>query len=130
MNIYEEWKFIASIPKNVKPCFNDKTFVSIDEWFVTFKRRYKGEKAEKGIIYLENLIENTKLFYQNKDEKLLDLLEKSIQGVENLCETYRKDGQYEVSENYEKCIIKIKKIIIGTGTKKKFFSYVPKIINE
>ena len=128
MDIYKEWEFISLIPKNVKPCFIDKTFVSVDEWFVTFKRRYKGEKAEKGIMYLENLIETTN-FYK-KDEKLLELLEKSIYGIENLCETYRKDGQYEVSENYKNCINKIKDLLIEKGKKKKFFSYIPKVINE
>jgi len=127
MDIYKEWEFIGNIPKNVKPCFNDKSFINTDEWFVTLRRRYKGEKAEKGIIYLEKLIETT--IFLEKDERLIFLLNKSINGLENLSETYEKDGQFEVSENYKKCIEKIK-TLISSGKRKKFFSHVPKILNE
>ena len=128
MDIYKEWEFIGIIPKNSKPCFNDKSFTNLDEWFATIKRRYKGEKGEKGVIYLEKLIEITK-FYK-KDKELIYLLEKSIKGVENLAETYRKDNQLEVSENYTKCISKIKNIISDVEKGKKFFGYVPKVIND
>lgn len=127
MDIYKEWEFIGIIPKNSKPCFNDKTFTTPDEWFATIKRRYKGEKGEKGVIYLEKLIETTR-FYK-KDKNLINLLEKSIKGIENLSETYRKDNQIEVSENYKKCISKVKDIISDVEKGKKFFRYVPNLIN-
>ena len=123
MSIYSEWKFIASIPKDVKPCFNDKTFISVNEWFGTFKRRYKGEKGENGIIYLEDLIERTKKI--TIDKNLRNLLQKSILGINNLVYTYKKDGQKEVSENYNKCIDKIDKIIKSNN----FFGYAPKLVN-
>jgi predicted RNA-binding protein with EMAP domain len=128
MDVYKEWEFISNIPENSKPCFNDKTFTNLDEWFVTIRRRYKGEKGEKGVIHLEKLIETTK-FYK-KDKELLNLLEKSINGIHNLSETYRKDNQIKVSENYKKCIQKVKDIISGVEKGKKFFSYIPKVINE
>jgi len=122
MSIYSEWEFIASIPKDVKPCFRDKTFISVNEWFGTIKRRYKGEKGENGIIYLEDLIEKTKK--NNIDKNLRELLQKSILGINNLVYTYKKDGQKEVSENYNKCIDKIDKIIKSNN----FFGYTPKLV--
>lgn len=116
--LYKDWEFIASIPKDAKPCFNDKTFVSINEWFVTFKRRYKGEKAEKGLEYIENIIEKTKKYNIDKS-----ILQKSIIGINNLVYTYKKDGQVDVSKKYEKCIDKIEKLIKN----KNFFGTIPKI---
>ena len=118
MEVSKEWEFIASIPKDAKPCFNDKTFVKTDEWFVTLKRRYKGEKAEKGIIFLENLIRKS----ENVDQKLL---QRAIIGINNLVYTYKKDGQLEISKNYEECIKKIEKM----KKSKNFFGTIPKLVN-
>ena len=144
MSFYEDWKFISSIPKSAKPCFYDKTFVHVTEWFVTFKRRWKGEKGEKGIVYIENLIEITEKFYLNSDvsfnvnslNELKKLLESSIIGLTNLVYTYKIDGQTEVSDSYSQLIKKVKNLIEKVETlieesrsKSNFFSYVPKIIS-
>lgn len=139
MSFYEDWKFISSIPKAAKPCFYDKTFVHVTEWFVTFKRRWKGEKGERGIVYIENLIEITEKtivsYNLNSLIELKKLLESSIIGLTNLVYTYKVDEQLEVSENYsrlikkvEKMIEKIEKQLEENRSKNNFFSYVPKII--
>jgi len=137
--LYEEWKFISIIPKDVKPCFYDKTFVNVNEWFVTFKRRWKGEKAEKGIVYIENLILNTEKSIVSSDlitlKNLRDILKSSIVGLTNLVTTYKNDEQLEVSNNYLFLIKKVEILIVKIGNqieeirnKTNFFSYVPKIL--
>ena len=134
MDIYTNWKFISEIPINAKPCFQDKTLTYIDEWFVTFKRRWKGEKGEKGVIYLKNLIAITKKEYDNlrKEKKINELEElkhiinNSIIGIENLIVTYTKDGQPEVAENYRQCKETINQII--NIQRKGFFNSYPELV--
>lgn len=131
--LFEDWEFISNIPLNVKPCFYDKTYTYLNEWFVTLKRRYKGEKAEKGIIYLNNLIDKTNDYYKdsfdiNSLKALKEILQKCINGISNLVETYKKDGQEEVSKDYDKCLDRVKSMIkdIEKKTNKKgFFSSTP-----
>jgi hypothetical protein len=135
--IYDEWEFIKTIPKGVKPCFYDKSFVSVNEWFVTFKRRMKGEKGEKGVIYIENLIDSTFKYYKNINDinelkKLKDILTDSIIGINNLVYTYKIDEQLKVSEDYFQFESKISEMITDITniirTKNTFFSYTPKLI--
>jgi hypothetical protein len=138
MSFYEDWNFIALIPKGAKPCFYDKTLVHVNEWFVTFKRRLKGEKGEKGIVYVENLLETTEkticISDVNSLRNLKDILQKSIIGLTNLVYTYKIDGQLEVSKNYSCMIEKVEKIIEDIDrqirNKTNFFSYIPKIIQN
>tara|TARA_R110001599_G_scaffold244648_2_gene444674 strand:+ start:2341 stop:2712 length:372 start_codon:yes stop_codon:yes gene_type:complete len=118
MDVYTEWEFIASIPKNTKPCFNDKTLVQTGEWFVTFKRRYKGEKGERGILHVENLIRET----EKDPGPVKNLLPRALIGLQNLVSTYKSDGQIEVSQNYQRCIHKVETIL----KKKKSFFVTPK----
>lgn len=143
MSFYEDWKFISTIPKSAKPCFYDKTFVHVTEWFVTFKRRWKGEKGEKGIVYIENLVEITEKFCNSSEcfgvdnlNELKKLLDSSIIGLTNLVYTYKIDGQIEVSESYsqlikkvENLVTKIEKRLEENKAKSNFFSYVPKILS-
>jgi len=104
--LIKEWKFIAGIPPNSKPCYIDKCYFSTSDWFLTLRRRWKNEKGEKGVTYVENLIELTKLI-----EIGLKEIEEALVGLENLVNTYKNDGQCEVAEGYEKCIEEIKKLI-------------------
>ena len=136
-NIFEEWEFIKTIPKDSKPCFSDKTFVSINEWFATFKRRRKGEVGEKGVIYINNLIDNTFKYYKNTDinslKKLKNILNDAILGISNLVYTYKVDLQETVSDDYAKCIKRIEELIkkiVKDLDNKNFFIYSPKIINS
>jgi len=138
-NILEDWEFIKSIPKGVKPCFNDKTFINVNEWFVTFKRRMKGEIGEKGVIYVNSLIESTSNYYKNITDmnslrKIKDILIESLLGLENLVYTYKVDLQENVSKDYKNCILKIQKIINEIDKiihlKSNFFSYSPKLISS
>ncbi len=134
INLYKDWDFIKSIPVNVKPCFQDKSLVYVNEWFVTIKRRWKGEKGELGVVYVDNLINLTENIYnkleKNKNltelETLRNSLESSLVGLENLVITYKKDGQLSVSENYKDCITKVKNIIKTRKTK--FFGSNPKLL--
>ena len=125
-DLLEDLEFISNIPPNAKPNFSDKTYTSTSEWFSTFKRRYKNEKGEYGVIYVENLID--KLENVNSSSKILSrtLLEKTVIGLNNIIYTYKKDGQKEVAENYEKSKKRIEKLI--PKNTKQFFNYHPKII--
>lgn len=122
--LYKDWEFISNIPKNAKPCFNDKTMVNMNEWFVTLKRRYKGEIAEKGISYIQNLIEES-IIYKN-DKKMQEIFTQAIHGLKNLVYTYKMDGQEEVSKQYSSCINKIESTLL----KKNFFHNSLKIISK
>lgn len=135
----DEWQFVCDIKKGEKPCFNDKTFIEMNAWFVTWRRRYKGEKGEKGIIYLDNLIENTSAFIK-KDEitneflkKLKDVLQNSILGINNLSYTYKIDNQEQVAKDYSNLIDKIEKIILYINSlikpKTNFFASSFQIVN-
>ncbi len=136
MEIFDEWKFIAGIPKGTKPCFYDKSLVSINEWFVTFKRRWKGEKGEKGVLYIENLVETTEktivCLDLNALRNLKEVLHSAIFGLNNLVYTYKVDEQNSVSESYCDLSKAVEKLITSIDlqirNKSNFFSYVPKII--
>lgn len=132
-SIFTDWEFISKIPKDMKPCFSDKTLIGCNEWFSTFKRRYKGEKGERGVIYVKQLIDSTENYIKSADnisvKKLKDLIENSLEGMKNLVETYKKDQQDQVSKDYEELLEKVK-IIIKNIIKRKnnFFGYVPKML--
>ena len=136
MNIFDEWKFISGIPKGTKPCFYDKSLVSINEWFVTFKRRWKGEKGEKGVLYVENLLETTEKTIPCLDinalRNLKEILHSAILGLGNLVYTYKVDEQVSVSESYFLLGKRVEKLIdlidLQVRNKSNFFSYVPKIL--
>lgn len=132
----EEWKFIGTIPKGTKPCYYDKSLVYLNEWFVTWKRRWKGEKGEKGVIYIENLIENTRKSLENLDvnslKSLKCSLQKALEGLTNLVYTYKMDDQESVSKSYSELIIKTEALVEEINkhlrNKTNFFSYIPKIL--
>ena len=48
--------FVSTIPSGHKPCYKTKTTVSKDAWFVTFKRRWNGEKGEYGIDHINKVL--------------------------------------------------------------------------
>ena len=133
--MFKDWEFISNIPPNVKPCFYDKSYINANEWFITFKRRYKGEKGEKGVIYITKLIENTTEYKNSIDVKSLiklkETLEKSLKGLNNLVDTYKSDCQEEISKSYKECFNKveilIEKISEKLSSKKSFFCHTPKI---
>lgn len=106
--------FIATIPEGHKPCYKSKTTVSKHEWFVTWKRRWKGEKGELGIIYVKKILTNCDRIYKdllgeserlfsNRESlrKLSTSLKNSVEGFNNLITTYR--DQPSVSKDYEEC---------------------------
>lgn len=128
MNIEDcikELEFVSSIPKNHKPCFNTKTTISKNSWFVTAKRRWNGEKGEIGVIHISKIIDYCDLYYRahilgsvgdNYENDinpifsvLLDSLNKSIKGFDNLLETY--SDQENVYNDYKNCRNKVLKLI-------------------
>src|SRR5581483_12357753 len=103
-NLLDEWRFISTINKGEKPCYNDKTKINVSEWFVTWRRRYKGEKGEKGVLYMQNLLENTNKYlelYKDGNKLLLEVLNSSIIGINNLVYTYQMEEQEHVSKDYQ-----------------------------
>ena len=128
--ILEDLEFLEIIPKGYKPNFSDKTLTSTNEWFSTFKRRYKSEKGEKGVMYVENLIENIESVCKNLDHSSLKLLKEklvtAILGLNNLIYTYKIDEQISVSDGYINCKKRIENII--EKIKPKFFNHCPKIV--
>jgi hypothetical protein len=144
LNILEDWDFISKINKGVKPCFYDKSLIGMNDWFVTFRRRYKGEKGEKGVVYVENLIETTNKYYKTETDyeflnKIKETLRNSICGLNNLVYTYKIDGQESVSQSYSNCISQIEKIILDIDfiisegnlkNKGNFFKHIPFIVSS
>lgn len=126
-DVIQDLEFISRIPKNSKPNFSDKTYISKDVWFSTFRRRLKYERGEKGVIYLNDLIEKIKDILPNLDSnsfsKIKIYLQKAQEGVKNLIETYQKDNQENVSSGYQKNMEEITHLIRF----KPFFNYIPRI---
>lgn len=106
-SVLKEWEFIGQIPIGSKPCFYSKTLMRVDEWFLTVRRRWSGEKGEKGVLYVENLLNNTKQVLgsaEGKEEELAHfqkVLREALIGVNNLVCTYKNDGQPNVAKGYE-----------------------------
>ena len=123
-DVIQDLEFISRIPKNSKPNFSDKTYISKDVWFSTFRRRLKYERGEKGVIYLNDLIEKIKDILPNLDSnsfsKIKIYLQKAQEGVKNLIETYQKDNQENVSSGYQKNMEEITHLIRF----KPFFNYL------
>lgn len=141
-SVFEEWEFVKSIPINSKPCFYSKTFIGVNDWFVTLRRRWNGEKGEKGVVYLENLINTTMKILESENistdelKKMKKLLEESILGLNNLVCTYTIDNQKSVAEEYGKIIKNVKNIvteidlIISKRNKGTFFGGKIKLVSE
>lgn len=137
MDIFNDWKFIGNIPKGAKPCFYDKSLIYINEWFPTLRRRWKGEKGEKGVIYVENLLEMSSKLVTCLDinglKNFKEILQSVTIGLQNLVYTYKVDEQESVSKSYRELTIKVEKLIEDIDqnirNKSNFFSYVPKILN-
>lgn len=146
-NILLNLEFISKIPKGAKPCYSNRSLTYTDQWFVTLRRRWNGEKGEKGVIHVKRLLDSCDKYYRmcNLDgfgisdcDKLRTLLYESIQGLNNLVHTYLIDEQKNVSDDYQKCIDRAKHIIRGIEYKiveiethiknKGFFGFYPKII--
>ena len=120
ITIFNDLKFISNIPENTKPCFRDKTYIDTNSWFVTVKRRFKGEKGEKGVIYINDLIDSCDHIYRMcKDLKVLKKLRKSLydskNGVKNLIFTY--NDQDNVRDGYLKCFKDIISLIVKLDEK-------------
>lgn len=134
--ILEDLQFIANIPKNAKPNFSDKSFTSTNEWFSTIKRRYKYERGEKGVLYIETLIGNISKIYKTLDKvslkKIKESLFKANLGLNNIIYTYRIDDQIKVSKDYEHSTEKICKLITDIEnmiSPPSFFTHCPNIKN-
>ena len=123
--------FIASIPINSKPCYNSLTYIQKSGWFTTIRRRMNGEQGERGIIYINNILNSCNEFLHDKNNNknktpntknktpntknknkntntLLELkfaLDNSISGFNNLIMTY--NDQPIVMNDYEKCKNKV-----------------------
>ena len=132
--ILEDLEFLINIPKGAKPNFSDKSFTSTNEWFSTIKRRYKSEKGEKGVIYVETLIDKIVFLYKTLDNSSLKILKEKLKaanlGLSNIIYTYKIDEQIEVSKDYERCWKRIEKLIEDIGSKNNFFNHCPKIISK
>ncbi len=133
--LLENLDFISKIPKNTKPCFSTKSLIHTDEWFVTFRRRLKGEMGEMGVLYVNKLLNSCDKYYRmcKLDSNILKkALIKSLQGLQNLSHTYKKDKQHSVSESYNNCYNQVIKLINKINEKKSpnFFSYKPNIISD
>ena len=131
--IIEDLVFISKIPAKAKPNFSDKSYTLSDEWFSTLKRRYKSEKGEKGVIYVEELLDKIENYWRtwisDDQERVKSLLMLSQQGFRNLVATYTTEDQRSVAEGYCKCWERVKKWLTENSqtTRKKFFNYAPKI---
>jgi len=97
------------------------------------RRRWKGEVGEKGIVYVNSLIDNTEDYCKNNKENLKEIrivLIDSLIGIKNLIYTYNIDSQPTVANDYGKCSSRIQKIIDEIEkNKKSFFGCSPKLIN-
>ena len=56
--------FISNIEPNHKPCFNTKTTIGSDSWFTTIRRRWSGEKGEKGVIHVNAILDSCDHHYR------------------------------------------------------------------
>ena len=129
----DDLEFISRIPKDAKPNFSDKTFTYTHEWFATFRRRYKSERGEKGMIYASNLITNISNCYKTLDmielKNLNEKLKKAKDGLNNVIFTYRTDNQEEVAKNYEKTFKIVEELIEDIESliriKNNFFNHQP-----
>ena len=116
----QEWTFIASIPIGYKPCYRDKTMIKSNDWFVSFRRQLKGETGHIGVLYVEQLINDTIKFIggisvEEKDYylgKIRDFLFEGDIGLNNLVKTYMLDRQDTVVKGYASLVDKVEKIII------------------
>lgn len=140
-SLVEDLSFIGKIKKNEKPCFSDKTCISTSEWFSTIKRRWKSEVGEKGVIYVDTLLNTLCSYVRNcvNEAELSIIREKLMEclfGLNNLVYTYDVDNQQQVSKDYGKCITKVEQIIkeidkIKFSLKKDSFFYsTPSIIKD
>ena len=111
--------FILTIPKGHKPCYKTKTTINKNEWFVTIKRRWNGEKGEYGIDYVNKILSSCDMYYRmclnndfnNNLEKLKILSETlkiSVNGFNNLIITY--SDQQTVYNYYKHCIDSVTKL--------------------
>ena len=136
-DIIEDLNFIENIPKNAKPNFSDRTFTTTNEWFSTLKRRYKYERGERGVVYIETLIDNIYKIYKTLEINLIrnlrDRLISANLGLSNIVYTYKIDDQIEVAKNYNKSIERMDSLIIDINkfirSKNIFFNHCPKIIS-
>ena len=132
-DLLDDLEFISSIPKNAKPNFSDKTFTYTNEWFSTFKRRYKSERGEKGMVYVSKLIVDISNCYKTLDIYELRILSGKMKnmhdGLNNIVSTYRIDNQEEVAKNYEKSVKEIQELIEDIDSlirvKNNFFNHQP-----
>lgn len=102
-------KFISTIKINHKPCFNSLTTIDKNAWFTTFKRRWSGEKGEKGILYFKEILCSCDKLYRMcifDVGDLLDLYQDSIPGIENLINTYPE--QTTVCDGYKEILSIVK----------------------
>lgn len=109
--------FISTIKPNDKPCYNTKTTIHKNAWFATLQRRWGGEKGEKGIVYINNVLDSCDKYYRmclnksgfNNNDILLSALYDSLKGFDNLINTY--SDQKTVADSYKNCKDKIIKFL-------------------
>ena len=125
--ITEDLIFISKIPGKSKPNFSDRSFTSTDEWFSTIKRRYKAEKGEKGVIHVDNMLDQIEKHWKNIDQKEFKrLLSATEKGFHNLVNTYTSDQQPNVAAGYLSCWKRVK-VLLEDNRSKKFFDCSPKM---
>ena len=112
-------KFIANLPENHKPCYNTLTSIDKNAWMVTFRRRWKREKGERGTEYIHKILDschnhyqdclNREMIDQHTIDLLLQCLNNSLSGFNNLIETYNDQDNIRVA--YVECKVKVNKLI-------------------
>jgi len=138
--ILKELEFISEIQEKYKPCFSDKSSIKSDAWFATIRRRMKGEKGEKGVIYINQILDSCDFYYRMCDDfkflkTLRDHLKNAQMGVKRLIETYNdqkivQKGYLESSKQIIHLILKIdekidEKIKEINRNNNKFFEFYP-----
>lgn len=137
-------EFISTLEKGHKPLYNSRSTIQRTAWFATFQRRWAGEKGEKGLIYVNNVLDSCDRYYRmclsdssiytddifkyNITKNLSSLrtaLKNSVQGFNNLIMTY--DDQETVAKGYDKCKNRVTKIIDDINI---FFNRLLSSINE
>ena len=97
-SMISELEFIASIPKDAKPCFESHTVLSAQSWVVTPVARslWYGEGRKTGLNHVLSVLGMAGLYYLTCEdverlEKLASLLHESMKGLSNIRSTYKND---------------------------------------
>jgi len=90
-------EFISMIQSGQKPCMNDQSFVHADSWSGALKRFFLNEDRISMLRSIESTIEHGIIslnqYHQQVDllELIVNALQKSLNGIKSLQETYSDD---------------------------------------